>query len=184
MQSRLLRWGFLSRCATATAVAAVFPGCDNTPEEQGAELRSGEFDDGNGGGGPQASSIADSIDGGVNINCPECGSHWTVEGGIPAIYLVSELGDGILSVATSGTLRFSGKLGSFTEDDIRQDEENDKGYIIEIHTFSSYEPGASEKPIDLGTGVVRLQHEATPVFVHLPYVDNKTKLFADPPVFE
>lgn len=183
MQSRVFRWGFLSRWATCLVVTAAVSGCDAAPEERGAELRSGEFDDESKDGVPQPNSVED-IDGGVNIGCPECGSHWTIVGGILAVYLAPDLGDAILPLSDHGTLRFKDKLGHFTKDDVHQGQGDYKGYTIEIRSFSKPVAEAHDIPGGRETAELRVHHQSNPVFVHLRYVDDDSSLFADPPAFE
>lgn len=163
------------------AAAALLPACDDAePLAEDVSFRSAEDQDD--GGDPEPSSLGDDIFGGVDIRCPECGSHWTSEGEIVAVYLSEKFGSSILALTGTGTLRYQGTRAHFSKDNVRR---TGKGFTIEfparlVATSEVAEPGCLDAPV----AELSFAYEAVPVRAELRYVNNTSGDFDDPPCLE
>ena len=169
MLSRIPRsWSSCGRFLLLGSLAGS-PACEAPQDEDAAYLRS--LDD-------AEDEDFDATKGGVIINCPECGSHWTIEGGIVAVYLDADLGARIMPLADAGTFSRSLWRGQF---DSYQDGPLN-GYTIEIDPILSGYIDPEFDHLALEDAVLRVPYGEVFVDIRLRYVNNDKRGFDIPPV--
>lgn len=208
MELHPFRWVCLSRYAVALAVVAALPGCD-AEQEDNVSLRCGDVEEpeldldedlldedllDEDLEGPDASDEPNSealehFKGAPDLNCPECGSHWTItngangglEDGIVVVYLDKRLGESITSLTNAGSLRYGRALTGF--EGYILDERPLGGYIIPIGPFSTHEFEPADQPAVLRreSATLSIHHEKILMGLRLRYVNNETRIFEDPP---
>ena len=156
------------------------PACDTAQEEDELSFRSVGAD----GQGPNCGTVlaAEEAKGAPVSSCPDCGSHWTMVGNSIVVHLAAEVADGVLDLATSGDFFYGGKYGSVTPEEARCFGD---GYSMLVHPEVKYASELAEPDYAFPRrAVLRLVHGKAIVDVRVPFIDNKTKLLADPPAFE
>jgi len=176
MQSRILRWRFSSRSAAVLGLVVALPACDAAREEDDNFFRA--FNE-EGGVDEEPSDGIDPNKGSAGgINCPECGSHWTVvQDGTVAVYLDAKLGGRILTLADEGTFWHHSWRGQFESYEVGPAD----GYTVDIKPSSDWSDEVQSLQMAFDSAVLRIEYDKGFVDVRLRYVDNVERDFDIPP---